>query len=137
MGIKTSILQFDNHAKYVKTIAGITMPDVFRTSNYSFKEQVNAGYLQASKNWGAVILKLGSRVEQTIMEGRQFIPKDTNFLVNRTDAFPYVYLSRKIITIMGYEMRGYLVYRKTISRPSYDFLNPLSIPIPTKLAILI
>lgn len=125
-GIKTSVLQFDNHAKYTKTIAGITYPDFFRTSNYSFKEQVNAGYLQASKTWGAVILKLGSRVEQTIMEGRQYIPKDTNFSVNRTDAFPYVYLSRKIIAIMGYEMRGYLVYRKTISRPSYDFLNPFA-----------
>ncbi len=125
-GIKTSILQFDNHAKYTKTIAGITQPDLFRTSNYSFKEQVNAGYLQASKTWGAFILKLGSRVEQTIMEGRQYIPKDTNFSVNRIDPFPYVYLSRKIITIMGYEMRGYLVYRKTISRPSYDFLNPFA-----------
>lgn len=125
-GIKTSILQFDNHAKYVKTIGGITIPDEFRTSSYSFKEQVNAGYLQASKNWGAIILKLGTRVEQTIMQGRQFIPKDTSFLVNRTDAFPYVYLSRKLVTIMGYEMRGYLVYRKTISRPSYDFLNPFA-----------
>ncbi len=125
-GLKTSVMQFDNHAKYTKTIAGTTLPDLFRTSNYSFKEQVNAAYLQASKTWGSVILKLGSRLEQTIMEGRQFIPKDTNFSVNRTDAFPYVYLSRKIISIMGYELRGYLVYRKTISRPSYDFLNPFA-----------
>lgn len=125
-GIKTSILQFDNHATYVKTVGGVTMPDVFRTSNYNFKEQVNAGYLQASKNWGAFILKLGSRIEQTLMEGRQLIPQDTSFIVNRTDAFPYVYLSRKLVTIMGYEMRGYLVYRKTISRPSYDFLNPFA-----------
>lgn len=125
-GIKTSLLQFDNHAKYTKTIAGLTLPDNFRTSNYSFKEQVNAGYLQASKTWNTVILKIGSRVEQTIMEGRQYIPRDTNFSVNRTDAFPYIYLSRKIIAIMGYELRGYLVYRKTISRPSYDFLNPFA-----------
>ena len=125
-GIKTSLLQFDNHAKYNKTIAGVTIPDNFRTSNYSFKEQVNAGYLQASKTWNAVILKIGSRVEQTIMEGRQYVPRDTNFSVNRTDAFPYIYLSRKIIAIMGYELRGYLVYRKTISRPSYDFLNPFA-----------
>lgn len=125
-GIKTSLLQFDNHAKYTKTIAGITQPDVFRTSSYNFKEQVNAAYLQASKSWGAVILKFGSRIEQTIMQGRQFIPRDTNFSVNRTDAFPYIYLSRKIFTIMGYEMRGFLVYRKTISRPSYDFLNPFA-----------
>jgi len=26
--------------------------------------------------------------------------------------------------IAGYELRGYLVYRRTITRPSYDFLNP-------------
>ena len=58
------------------------------------------------------------------MQGNQRIPSDTSFSLNRTDAFPYVFLSRKLFKIAGYEMRGYLVYRKTISRPSYEFLNP-------------
>jgi iron complex outermembrane receptor protein len=124
MGIKTSLLLFNNNSKYTKTIAGTTSTDPFRTSNYNFKEQINAAYLQSSKTWGAIVLKFGTRLEQTIMEGHQIVPKDTNFSVNRTDAFPYVYLSRKIMMIAGYELRGFLVYRKTISRPSYDFLNP-------------
>ena len=123
-GLKSSILTFRNNANYQKDLNGILVKDVFRTSAYDFKEQINAGYLQGSKTWGAVILKVGTRVEQTIMQGNQKIPSDTSFSINRTDAFPYVFLSRKLFKISGYELRGYLVYRKTISRPSYEFLNP-------------
>ena len=125
-GIKTSVLNFNNNSIYTKNIAGIISPDPFRTSKFSYKEQINAAYLQGSKTWGPIVLKVGSRLEQTIMQGHQFIPKDTTFSINRTDAFPYVYLSRKILMIMNYELRGFLVYRKTISRPSYDYLNPFA-----------
>jgi len=123
-GIKTSTLNFDNHSNYTKTTSGITAPDPFRTNSFHYTEQINAAYLQGSKTWGPVVLKVGTRFEQTIMQGHQLVPKDTTFALNRTDAFPYVYLSRKIINIMQYEVRGFLVYRKTISRPSYDYLNP-------------
>jgi hypothetical protein len=123
-GLKSSILSFRNNANYKKDLNGNIVKDAFRTSAYNFKEQINAVYLQGSKTWGAVILKVGTRVEQTIMQGNQRIPSDTSFSLNRTDAFPYVFLSRKLFKIAGYEMRGYLVYRKTISRPSYEFLNP-------------
>ena len=123
-GLKSSILSFRNNANYKKDLNGNIVKDAFRTSAYNFKEQINAGYLQGSKTWGAVVLKVGTRIEQTIMQGEQKIPSDTSFSLNRTDAFPYVFLSRKLFKIAGYEMRGYLVYRKTISRPSYEFLNP-------------
>jgi hypothetical protein len=123
-GLKSSILSFRNNANYKKDLNGNIVKDAFRTSVYNFKEQINAGYLQGSKTWGAVVLKVGTRIEQTIMQGNQKIPSDTSFSLNRTDAFPYVFLSRKLFKIAGYEMRGYLVYRKTISRPSYEFLNP-------------
>jgi hypothetical protein len=125
-GIKTSVLNFNNHSDYTKIILGQTLADPFRTSSFKYIEQINAGYLQASKTWGPVILKLGSRIEQTMMQGHQLVPKDTTFSLNRVDAFPYVYLSRKIIMIMNYELRGFLVYRKSISRPSYDYLNPFA-----------
>jgi iron complex outermembrane receptor protein len=123
-GLKSSLLLFKNDANYQKDLNGISVKDIFRTSAYDFKEQINAAYLQGSKTWGAVILKIGTRLEQTIMQGKQRIPSDTSFSLNRTDAFPYVFLSRKIAKIAGYEVRGYLVYRKTISRPSYEYLNP-------------
>ena len=123
-GVKSSLLYFKNQANYQKELNGKNIKDDFRTSQYTFKEQINAGYIQGSKTWGAVVLKVGTRVEQTIMEGNQKIPSDTAFSLNRTDAFPYVFLSRKLLKIAGYELRGYLVYRKTISRPSYEILNP-------------
>jgi hypothetical protein len=123
-GVKSSLLYFNNQANYQKELNGKNIKDEFRTSQYTFKEQINAGYIQGSKTWGAVVLKVGTRVEQTIMQGNQKIPSDTSFSLNRTDAFPYVFLSRKLFIIAGYELRGYLVYRKTISRPSYEFLNP-------------
>jgi hypothetical protein len=126
LGIKTSTLHFKNHSNYTKNVLGLVTPDLFRTSRFNYTEQINAGYVQASKTWGPVVLKVGSRVEQTIMQGHQLVPKDTTFSLNRVDAFPYVYLSRKIMMIMDYELRGFLVYRKTISRPSYDYLNPFA-----------
>jgi hypothetical protein len=125
-GFKTSTLQFKNRSNYTKTIQNITSPDPFRTSSFEYTEQINAAYVQGAKTWGPVILKVGTRFEQTIMQGHQLLPKDTTFAINRTDAFPYVYLSRKLFKIMEYEMRAFLVYRKTISRPSYDFLNPFA-----------
>ncbi len=123
-GVKSSLLVFTNGAHYFKTVASISTPDAFRTSAFSFKEQINAAYFQGSKQWGKIILKVGTRLEQTMMDGHQLIPKDTTFSVNRTDAFPYVYLSRHVATVANYEIRGFLVYRKTISRPSYEYLNP-------------
>ena len=63
-------------------------------------------------------------MENTVMEGRQKIPNDTTFTVNRTDFFPYVFISRSLMTIMGYDLRAYLIYRRSISRPGYSLLNP-------------
>jgi hypothetical protein len=58
------------------------------------------------------------------MVGDQTVPADTSFSIKRTDAFPYIYLSRNIMKIAGYDLRAYLIYRRSISRPSYSFLNP-------------
>ena len=126
LGLKTSTLHFANRSNYTRTYLNVTSNDIFRSNSFKYTEQINAAYIQTSKTWGPVVLKIGTRFEQTIMQGRQLIPKDTTFSVNRTDAFPYIYLSRKLFNIMSYEMRGFLVYRKTISRPSYDFLNPFA-----------
>jgi hypothetical protein len=63
-------------------------------------------------------------MENTNMKGRQIVPGDTSFTIHRTDFFPYIYLSKKVMSIAGYELRAYLVYRRTINRPVYEQLNP-------------
>lgn len=123
-GLKTGNLWFKNNTRYFFNNNGSLTADKQRTNSYAYREHIHAGYFQASKTMGPVVLKTGVRVENTNMIGRQTIPEDTSFTLRRTDAFPYVYLSRTLLKIFGYELRGYLVYRRTISRPSYSYLNP-------------
>ncbi len=123
-GLKTTVTGFKNNTGYFKEVNGIRTKDDIRTSYYNFNENINAGYLQASKTLLGITLKAGTRVENTSMKGKQRLPNDTTFNISRTDFFPYIYLSRSLIKIMGYSLRAYLVYRRTISRPGYQLLNP-------------
>ncbi|WP_118951918.1 outer membrane beta-barrel protein [Taibaiella helva] len=123
-GLKASYLNFDNDAAYYLSYGGVRVPDDGRTSNYRYRENINAVYLQASKALNGIVLKAGVRMENTNMDGLQRIPGDTSFTIRRTDFFPYVYLSKKLMTIAHFEIRAYLVYRRTISRPTYEQLNP-------------
>lgn len=123
-GIKSGNLWFNNDSRYFFVTPAGQTPDLRRTNRYHYDEHIHAAYIQGSKTLGQVILKTGIRLENTNMMGQQVIPNDTTFTVRRTDAFPYVYLSRALIKIAGYELRGYLVYRRSITRPSYSLLNP-------------
>jgi iron complex outermembrane recepter protein len=119
-GFKIAVQDFRSATKYALN----GQSDNVRTNTYNFNDNINAAYVQGSKKMGEFLLKIGSRFENTNMSGRQIVPSDTAFKINRTDAFPYVYLSRKVFSISGFELRSYLVARRTISRPTYDNLNP-------------
>jgi len=124
-GIKASVLDFKNVAEYYNEEGGIRSKDIGRTNTFHYNENINALYAQGSKTLSKnLIVKVGVRIENTNMDGHQVVPADTNFTIHRTDLFPYIYLSKKVMTIAGYELRSYLVYRRTITRPGYDQLNP-------------
>jgi len=126
-GIKASVLTFKSDASYFMNTNSGSIKDLSRTNTFRYNENINAVYFQASKMLGKnVILKAGARAENTNMNGRQIIPSDTSFNIHRTDLFPYVYLSKKVMSIAGYELRSYLVARRTIVRPVYEQLNPFS-----------
>lgn len=126
-GIKFSIHRFENSTNYFTGAGANRIKDIYRTNTFHYKENINAGYIQGLQTLGKdIILKMGVRLENTNMEGQQVIPEDTSFNIHRTDLFPYVYLSKNIMKIAGYDLRAYLVYRRTINRPSYNFLNPFS-----------
>jgi hypothetical protein len=111
-GIKTTNVLFKNNTQY------------FRTNAYHYNENINAAYLQASKNIFGITLKAGTRLENTNMMGKQLQPNDTSFTIHRTDLFPYVYLSKSFMKVANYDVRAYLVFRRTIIRPAYEYLNP-------------
>lgn len=123
-GLKSTHLWFNNGTDYFRNNGGTRVADEGRTASYQYRENINATYLQAAKTIQRIVLKGGLRLENTNMEGDQLRPKDTTFSLHRTDLFPYVYLSRGLMKIAGYELRAYLVYRRTIVRPAYENLNP-------------
>jgi iron complex outermembrane recepter protein len=118
------LVRFDNETDYLRWKNGNLVKDDKASGAYNYRENINSGYVQASKNFSGFILKLGTRLENTNMSGKQILPTDTSFDIHRTDLFPYVYLSRSIMKIAGYDLRAYLVYRRTLVRPAYENLNP-------------
>lgn len=123
-GLKTTNVIFNNNTEYFATINGNTVKDPVRTRTYTYKEGIHAAYLQASKTVAGITIKAGTRMENTNMKGNQKVPYDTAFNLSRTDFFPYVYISKNIMKIASYDLRAFLVYRKTINRPAYEYLNP-------------
>jgi iron complex outermembrane recepter protein len=126
-GVKASFLKYVSEAEYFKGKQPSFINDFNRTNTFRYNENINAAYFQGSKTFGKnVILKAGGRLENTNMTGHQVIPSDTSFEIHRTDFFPYLFLSKKVMTIAGYELRAYLVARRTIVRPVYEQLNPFA-----------
>ncbi len=124
-GLKTTYQAYDSRSDYFLRANGGLVKDPLRTNAFNYQENIHAAYAQASKTLpGNFVLKTGGRMEYTYMKGRQTIPSDTGYLIRRADFFPYVYLSRSVAKIAKYELRGFLIFRRTINRPGYQSLNP-------------
>ena len=124
-GIKSSWQDYNSEANYFTFENGTNIPDSSRTNSFNYREGINAAYLQLSRTiWADILVKTGCRLEHTYMNGKQTIPSDTSFLINRADLFPYVYLSRRLLKIFGIELKTFIIYRRTITRPDYQNLNP-------------
>jgi hypothetical protein len=124
-GLKTTLQAFGSQADYFLLENGALAPDDQRTNAFDYQERISAAYAQASRPllWG-ILLKAGLRLEHTWMRGRQTVPADTSFLINRFDLFPYLYISRPIMKIADFDVTAFLIYRRTINRPGYQNLNP-------------
>lgn len=124
-GLKASYQYLTSQSSFYNINNGNEIKDTNRTKSFRYNELINAAYLQASKTiFAGIIFKIGVRAEHTYMLGNQTIPTDTSFVQNRIDFFPYLYLSRRIIKMMGIELFSYIIYRKTITRPNYQNLSP-------------
>lgn len=124
-GFKTTYQTYDSRSDYFLNKNGSRIKDPFRTNAFNYRENIHAAYLQASKILpGNFTLKTGGRLEYTYMKGVQTVPADTGYLIRRADFFPYIYLSRSVAKIAKYDLRGFLIFRRTINRPGYQNLNP-------------
>ncbi len=124
-GIKTTLSGSSNSADYfLQQGAGEIKRDSFQTNTFRYHEAISSAYLQIAKTVLGFTVKPGIRVEATNISGRQLIPSDTSLSIKRTDIFPYLYLRHRIMKLFGFEMNGNAIFRRSITRPYYEILNP-------------
>ena len=119
-GIKTSLVTADNDVQFFdKSDPAAPLFDSTKSNHFLYRENLNAAYLNAAKEWEKASLQLGLRAEQTRVEGEQLVTGqqfDTSYL----NLFPSAFFNLKIAK--NYES-GINVSRR-LDRPSYQQLNP-------------
>ena len=98
--------------------------DSFQSNRFKYSEQIAAAYVQMAKTFGSFTVKPGLRMEHTNIAGTQLFPFDTSLSIKRTDLFPYIYLRQPLFKLFGFKLTGNAIYRRSISRPYYEALNP-------------
>ena len=119
-GWKSSVVNNDNDAQYkYKDANGNDAVDVGRTNHFLYKENINAVYVNYSKQFKKWGVQTGLRMEQTNSKGNQ-VTQDKKFDTTYAQLFPTFYLSHtpnKNNTVT-------LSYSRRVERPNYQDLNP-------------
>lgn len=129
-GAKTSYTRTDNIANYFNTVAAITTPDYGKTNHFIYKENINAAYINASKNFKQLAVQVGLRFENTVSNGHQLgnvQVRDSSFKRNYNSLFPTLFLQYKLDTTGNQQLS--FNYGRRIDRPYYADLNPFLSPI--------
>lgn len=118
-GIKTSFVTTDNNVQFDSLANGDWLVDTKRTNHFTYTENINAAYLNVSREFKTFSVQLGLRAEQTVSKGNSITMNkvvDRNYL----EFFPSVFVSQKLSKDhqLGYS------YSRRIDRPSYQDLNP-------------
>lgn len=124
-GVKSSIVTTDNDAQYslYDHYDDRFETDNTRSNRFKYRENINAAYINYSrqiKKWG---IQAGLRMENTIADGEQAgnaVQKDTSFKKNYTQLFPSAYLSYAL----NDQNQFGLSYGRRIERPNYQDMNP-------------
>lgn len=119
-GARISMTKIENDSKFYNVAGGITTLDLGRSNEFHYRENTQALYASAEKNFGEKwSAKAGLRVENTQTEGKS----KTIAVENKnhyTQFFPTLYVSYS-----PNENRSFsLDYGRRISRPNYRMLNP-------------
>ena len=124
-GVKSSYVTTDNDAQYTyyNHTESKWLTDNTRSNRFKYEENINAAYVNYSrqiKKWG---MQTGLRMENTISKGHQLgnaVQKDSAFKKNYTQLFPTAYLSYTHNDKNTFT----LSYGRRIERPNYQDMNP-------------
>jgi outer membrane receptor protein involved in Fe transport len=122
-GLKSSYVNTDNQANYYNQVGDEWETDYHKTNSFQYKENINAAYVNLSKQYKKLGIQAGLRFENTNYEGHQLgnaQKPDSAFNNSYNNLFPTAFLS---YTVNDKNQFG-LNVGKRIDRPAYQDLNP-------------
>ncbi len=122
-GLKSSYVKTDNTAGYYNVVSGVKYVDYEKTNRFDYKENLNAAYVNFSKEWKKWSLQTGLRLENTNYQGRQFgNPQraDSAFKNSYTNLFPTLFVGYNPSEKNQFSFS----FGRRINRPNYEDLNP-------------
>jgi iron complex outermembrane recepter protein len=122
-GVKTSYVNTDNEANYYNLLGTEWETDYLKTNRFQYKENINAAYVNLSKQYKKLGVQAGLRFENTNYKGHQLgnsQKPDSAFSNNYNSLFPSVFLS---YSVNEKNQLGFNIGRR-IDRPAYQDLNP-------------
>lgn len=130
-GAKSSWVNTNNVAGFFDEVSTILNPNWEFSNNFSYRENINAGYLNWAWDKGKRIsFQAGLRVENTIISGNSFgnpTKKDSSFKRDYTNLFPTLFINYNVDSL-GHHVVNLNIGRR-INRPNYQDMNPFIYPL--------
>src|SRR6185295_8403001 len=95
-GLKSSYVATNNIADYFNVIGGHDEVDYGKTNSFRYRENINAAYINLSRQYKKIGVQAGLRLENTNYRGHQLgnIQRpDSSFSNSYTSLFPTLYIS--------------------------------------------
>ena len=122
-GIKSSFVNTNNIADYMNLLGSQWTTDFDKTNGFIYEENINAAYLNFSRQFAKLGVQAGLRYENTSYTGHQLgnAVKPDSLFSNRYDSwFPTVFISYAL----NKKNQLALNMGRRIDRPAYQDLNP-------------
>jgi iron complex outermembrane recepter protein len=129
-GLKTSFVNTNNVADFSDVFNNTYTPNYEFSNNFKYDENINAAYVNYSKDFKKLSVQAGLRFENTNIKGYQLgnkITKDSSFTREYSNFFPTIYFSYKLDTTDTHQLG--LNFGRRIDRPDYQSMNPFTYPL--------
>jgi hypothetical protein len=124
-GLKSSLVNTDNQNNWFNQTGGGFVPDFANTNHFIYRENINAAYISARKEWNRWGVQAGLRMENTEATGHQadnIAVPDSSFHKSYTNLFPSLFLSHKLDSAGNNNL--VFSYSIRVRRPNYQQLDP-------------
>lgn len=129
-GGKASFIESRNDFRRFDVYPGFEQLDTLKSNKFTYRENINALYVNFSRSIKTVIIQVGTRIENTNTRGHSsgqrldnmnnYTAYDSSFTRHYTDIFP----SAAITFSKSPASQWSLSYSRRIDRPTYQSINP-------------